>query len=408
MTLSKRPWLQPVKEHTPKANFIWEMYRNPNRYKTSKYARVVLNHIENNACLVTKHGLYESIKQYCAETGTHMSSVIPLTFHLRPHGRVLKEEDQVEMTNFLKYNEMHISSPATEGDMLPSTSSVNDCVWILKPSSCSNRGMGILIERGVHGVLQALGYPSSQFSHATLNDSPESTPSPVADSRPRGYIVQLYMQNPMLVHGRKFDIRCFLLLVLKEGRLQAYSYRDGYVRTSGSKYSMKNIKDRATHLTNDSVQKKTSNYGKHESANKLTYSEWQDTVEQDYPDAPPNVVFGHILPAIKEQMRLSVMATKDRLQQSCIRRSFELLGFDFMVDSSFHPALIEVNSNPSLEFSNSMLEQLLSGLVENVFSVAVDQLAPPPRERVRSRTTQLAVQTIASTENKFEELDLGV
>jgi hypothetical protein len=404
ITLSKRPWLQPAKEQKPKANFIWEMYRNPNRYKTSKYARVVLNHIENNACLVTKHGLYESIKQYCAENGSDMSTITPLTFHLRPHGRVLKEEDQSEMTNFLKYNETINVLQAAEADGEVSAS--DSCVWILKPSSCANRGMGILMERGVLGVLRALGYPAA---HAPSTDTPpESVSSPAGSGGPRGYIVQRYMESPMLVHGRKFDIRCFLLLVLRDGSLKAYAYRDGYVRTSGSKYSMKNIKDRATHLTNDSVQKKASNYGKHEAANKLTYSEWQGTVEQDYPDAPPNVVFATILPAIREQMRVSVMATKKRLEQSCVRRSFELLGFDFMVDSHFRPTLIEVNSNPSLEFSCPMLEQLLSGLVENVFSVAVDQLVPPPRDKTRSRAAQQAVETIAALENKFEELDLNL
>lgn len=47
------------------------------------------------------------------------------------------------------------------------------------------------------------------------------------------------------------------------GKIKAYWYADGYVRTSSSEYNIKNTKDNLTHLTNDAVQKHSQDYGKY-------------------------------------------------------------------------------------------------------------------------------------------------
>ena len=69
------------------------------------------------------------------------------------------------------------------------------------------------------------------------------------------YVVQKYIERPLLVGGRKFDIRVFVLAVSdrRSGRLRAFVHRDGYVRTSSNLYSMSeaSLKNPAVHLTND-------------------------------------------------------------------------------------------------------------------------------------------------------------
>ncbi len=90
-----------------------------------------------------------------------------------------------------------------------------------------------------------------------------------------GWIVQQYMQDPLLVSGRKFDIRCYCLLTLVNGDLSAYFFRDMYVRTSSKKYSLSKLSDREAHLTNDAVQKGSKMYGKFEYGNKLTMEDLQ-------------------------------------------------------------------------------------------------------------------------------------
>ena len=58
--------------------------------------------------------------------------------------------------------------------------------WIIKPGENSNRGKGIRVCNTVEQIKQFM-------------DS----------SKRKSYIIQKYITNPLLICGRKFDIRCF-------------------------------------------------------------------------------------------------------------------------------------------------------------------------------------------------------
>lgn len=59
------------------------------------------------------------------------------------------------------------------------------------------------------------------------------------------------------------------------GILQGYWYNDGYIRTSSEEYNFNDIHNVTVHLTNDAVQKKTSNYGKYEDFNKMSFGSFR-------------------------------------------------------------------------------------------------------------------------------------
>jgi hypothetical protein len=46
------------------------------------------------------------------------------------------------------------------------------------------------------------------------------------------------------------------------GRMKGYWYREGYVRTTSTEYTLK-ISNGSVHLTNDAVQKYLPDYGKY-------------------------------------------------------------------------------------------------------------------------------------------------
>lgn len=64
------------------------------------------------------------------------------------------------------------------------------------------------------------------------------------------------------------------MLTSVNGKLKGYFYEDGYVRTSSKEFSLTNLHNKYIHLTNDAVQKKSEEFGKYETANKISYADF--------------------------------------------------------------------------------------------------------------------------------------
>jgi hypothetical protein len=65
------------------------------------------------------------------------------------------------------------------------------------------------------------------------------------------------------------------------GIIKGYWYRDGYVRTTSSEYSLASNQG-SIHLTNDAVQKNLADYGKYEKGNKISYEELSTYIDKFY------------------------------------------------------------------------------------------------------------------------------
>lgn len=75
------------------------------------------------------------------------------------------------------------------------------------------------------------------------------------------FVIQKYMERPLLFQGRKFDIRVWVLM---DHQMKVYFFKQGYLRTSSNTYSISDdkIDDLSVHLTNNAVQKYNSDYNK--------------------------------------------------------------------------------------------------------------------------------------------------
>ena len=63
------------------------------------------------------------------------------------------------------------------------------------------------------------------------------------------------------------------------------------------------------------------------------------------------------------------------------KNTFELFGFDFMVDKNEKLWLIEVNTNPCIETSSKLLEDLVPRMLDDAFRKTVDLVFKPQQLR---------------------------
>lgn len=78
--------------------------------------------------------------------------------------------------------------------------------------------------------------------------------------------------------------------------------------------------------------------------------------------------------------------------------TFEVYGYDFMLDDDFKTYLIEVNTNPCLELSSPLLARLIPNMMENALRIVVDPLFQP----VEGYSQKKALVHDICPENKFE------
>ena len=66
------------------------------------------------------------------------------------------------------------------------------------------------------------------------------------------YVIQKYNENPLLILGRKFDIRVWVL-VTDWNPLVVWMYKDPYIRFAANDFDLNDIQNKFSHLSNNTV-----------------------------------------------------------------------------------------------------------------------------------------------------------
>ena len=154
------------------------------------------------------------------------------------------------------------------------------------------------------------------------------------------YLLQKYIEKPLLINGYKFDIRQWVLLV--SCPLKVFIYKEPYLRFSTHPYQTDDLMNPYVHLTNVSISKNSPNFIKENSM-------WTTQQFKEFLAEKHSKDIDEIFSDVRDIVMTVISSVKHLIgkRENC----FELLGFDIMIDETFKPWLIEVNSSPALDYS---------------------------------------------------------
>mmetsp|Transcript_1057 Transcript_1057/g.3431 ORF Transcript_1057/g.3431 Transcript_1057/m.3431 type:complete len:998 (-) Transcript_1057:2293-5286(-) len=299
-------------------------------------------------------------------------------FNLMPQTYILPSE-------YAQFIDAFTTNEAEQGQHKGNESNI----WIMKPVGLS-RGRGIFIVDDLNSV---------------VHDTP--------------MVVQKYVSRPLLVSGHKFDLRLYCLITSFQP-LEAFVHTEGFARFSAAKYSTskQDLNNNFIHLTNSSIQRTYECGGKKFSAARLLNNSTDYFLEGGSKCSLKQVLCkledagvdtSTLWKKIKDTILRSLFAVQASIPHQV--NSFELLGFDVLVDEDLKPWIIEANTSPSLEVSN----ELDAYVKEKVIRDTVALLDPLPFNRsallsvLKRRLSELKTRhTLTSIGNAESRKQLNV
>jgi tubulin polyglutamylase TTLL5 len=232
--------------------------------------------------------------------------------------------------------------------------------WIVKPAG-SSQGRGIYITNNI------LELPDT--NQVTKNND--------------NWIVERYIENPLLIDNRKFDLRLYVA-VTSFNPLKIYLHEEGLARLATEKYSNETYDQKFSHLTNYSINKHNIKNKGLENGNKFDSTKVNDLQgnELKLSFAELNKILkdmgintNPIWSKIEDLIVKTLISVESKIHsaleifsvnnESC----FELFGFDVLIDSDLNPWLMEVNFAPSLNTDSLLDLKVKSKVLSDLFNL---------------------------------------
>ncbi|CAD8208186.1 unnamed protein product [Paramecium octaurelia] len=273
-----------------------------------------VNHFPFNKNLGRKDLLKKNIER-CQKLGTKAQQI----FDIIPSTFLLPKEYVQFMEKFYKDSE-------SEGQQN---------IWIMKPTGKS-RGRGITVLNDISDVMYA---------------------EPV--------VLQKYLKNPLLLKGHKFDMRIYVL-VTSFNPLEVFLYKEGFARLTTQPFTLdiNDLKNQLVHLTNFAVQKTHVQIQDLESqlgGCKISLRQLREKL------IDRNIDWNKIWEQVQDIVLKSLVACQSEIPNN--PNSFELFGYDIIIDTNQKCWLLEVNASPSLARDYILDELIKQQLIDDIFDL---------------------------------------
>lgn len=186
-------------------------------------------------------------------------------------------------------------------------------------------------------------------------------PADIRAASQNGYVVvQKYVMNPLLFDRRKFDVRIYLLIVKKDGRMWYWRHSGGRCHYTSVDYNTSTL-DRAVHIPSGYTEDQSFKAAHPETlADLRTFS----LRSKDMFNAL-DILLQRCCKAFDRVLGKDVRYTKN---VQC-----QLFGLDILFDANYKPWLIEINKGPEMDWSSDREKSYKEQIVQDLFRLARGQ-----------------------------------
>jgi tubulin polyglutamylase TTLL6/13 len=192
-------------------------------------------------------------------------------------------------------------------------------------------------------------------------------------------IAQVYINNPLLIDGLKFDLRIYVLVAGCDP-LRVFIHEEGLARFATEQYQEPdrlNKDNRFMHLTNYAINKNNTNFVQNDdegssNSHKRSLSSVLKDLEMQGKDSAGlwddicDLIIKTLLTAQPFLANTYKSAqSHDYFNGMC----FEVLGFDVLVDSDLRPWLLEVNFTPSFTTDSQLDHRVKHSVIHDTLKL---------------------------------------
>ena len=246
----------------------------------------------------------------------------PIQFKSELHHIVQKENPDFFDKYFLEQYDLSIDDASALKKLK------KDALYIVKPTK-SFHGKGNKVFKGTKNIYEYISQNNKKKFHKSR------------DGKNNKWVIQKYMENPMLLNGKKFHIRWNVLLAKEK----VYMYKTGAVFPSALKYDSTNLDMKI-----------------HDTHGKSSLPEEHKGFPNDFFDKSfTKDIYKDICNFIKEIKKMGLF------DYECYKETEEcygIIGIDFMINSDYQLKCIEINNMPGYTSGFPFTPHLIEGLLD--------------------------------------------
>ncbi|TNV74755.1 hypothetical protein FGO68_gene14506 [Halteria grandinella] len=217
-------------------------------------------------------------------------------------------------------------------------------VWVVKPSF-NARGVGVYCTNKLKEIIQQGKKSASK-------------------------VVQKYIERPFLVNNKKFDIRQWVLVTSWEP-LDVYVFSGAYLKICGNDFNLRNLSDQYSHLSNFSIQKGNKQFGNDDLV--MSHQQFENYIKSTIQGKHEFNWDADMKPKLNQVIFSTLKGVQDSMDHR--PNTFEIYGFDLILDSDLRPWVIEVNLSPACNERTDWLTKMVDDMCIDLLSNLEQKIA---------------------------------